>query len=125
MNWLKGFMVYCYYFVTDKWTANERGLTPLIHPRFRHRFGNWQQNNGWSTPCFVSKVTFCFDDPSLLDDCLFTCKVAPHEDPTIARFFGVVYACRWDEENVIVWSKRFRNRDLRTPEAESELIRML
>lgn len=125
MNWLKRFLLCCYYFFTGRWTANERGLTPLIHPDFRERFGNWQKNGICMSAAFASKVTFCFDDPSLLDDCAFTCKVAPHDNPGVARYFGVVYAYKWNQKDVIEWSKRFRNRELRTPEAESELIRAI
>ncbi len=104
-------------------TENEKGLTPLIHPKFKIRWNYWQQNREGLLAYL--KVSFTFDDPGLLDDCPFVCKIAPHDDPKVAAYFGIAFALPYEVDRLKEWTARFKNRELRTPGDMSRVLQKL
>jgi hypothetical protein len=102
---------------------------PLVHPDFRVRDGFWTWNyNNFGTyiqekkphlktydKFGIIKVAFPFDDPSLLDNCPFMCKIGKNDtsDPG-TQWFGVAYGYEDDAAALEAWAARFPSYELIT-----------
>lgn len=87
---------------------------PEIHEDFRLRSGLYSWNGRWGRPHPEKKICFYFNDPKLLDNCPFVCKVAINTKPDKPyEYFGVAYgpppssSGELDFESMRDWASRF------------------
>ncbi|MBI5733286.1 hypothetical protein HY967_05065, partial [Candidatus Jorgensenbacteria bacterium] len=52
-----------------------------------------------------------FDDPKLLDDCPFVCKIGKNVDGD-TKYFGVAYGDETIQKQMKEWAKKFRRATL-------------
>lgn len=69
----------------------------------------WDLNKG--TPDF--KISFCFDDTRLLDNCPYVCKIWFNLKWSSPMFFGVVYGQAIDFIEISGWIKKFSLQQLK------------
>jgi len=63
------------------------------------------------------KVTFVFDDPTLLDECPFVCKISTDAKGEY-KFFGVAYGRKKDADALKSWAQKFPETKLFTQKGE-------
>jgi hypothetical protein len=92
------------------WVCGQVSLNEAIHPDFRTPMHvadkqgefTWHQNIDWGPfPDPPYKVGFYFDDPVVLNDCPWVCKIAPNRNPNIAhKYFAVSFGDpgQWDTD---------------------------
>ncbi len=83
----------------------------LIHPDFKMSVLRFHQNRAWDRTTMGRledsvKIGFSFDDPQLLNECPFVCKISVDTKGEY-RYFGVAYGTLKEQEALKQWAAKF------------------
>lgn len=101
----------------------------MIHPDFRIKdpegfwwwnytdFGEYARRAGKKFSLKLKKgiikIAFPFDDPALLDGCIFMCKIGENQtSKPDTKWFGVAYGFEDDADKLAEWASRFPRSEL-------------
>ena len=72
---------------------------------------NWDElrsASGQKKNTGIIKLAFPFDEPALMDNCSFMCKIGKNiGENQETKYYGVAYATEEDSEALIEWGQRF------------------
>lgn len=92
---------------------NKKTNQEIIHSKFtKTDDGFWFWNKRWDTPLQPSyKIGFSFNEPNMVDDCNFICKVGKNTESENYKYFGLVFgndkAVDYTQEEVKNWVTKF------------------